>query len=273
MLLSSPIPRPSMLQEHRLPEGEWSLSKEGYHVCGAMPESLLEFLLGLGIGRRDEMWGVVSHAVWPPSALRLSHLPLVMQYGWGALMKNQFYGDRNVEVCAEGRRWGCGNQRESTSAWDGCCSVRWECTCASRGLCAPPSAAVLVEPVAGFEMLCSPMQYVGGTILGFYDLAGINMWGWLGIEVRQTYWAKARMQRMPFPMVRAARRLTHSNPWHPNHHSCASSSCLLPSRGPLCSISVTTNDDQSREAGFTAPWLRPSEYGHACCTAQAEGLG
>uniref|UniRef100_A0A1D2A9Y0 ABC transporter domain-containing protein n=4 Tax=Auxenochlorella protothecoides TaxID=3075 RepID=A0A1D2A9Y0_AUXPR len=45
-----------------------------------------------------------------------------LRYGWGALMKNQFYGDRNVE-------------------------------------------------------------YVGGTILGFYDLAGINMWGWLGIEL------------------------------------------------------------------------------------------
>lgn len=51
-------------------------------------------MAGLGPWNRDECGASSTH---PPHPLHGA-----MQYGWGALMKNQFYGDRNVEVCSGG---------------------------------------------------------------------------------------------------------------------------------------------------------------------------
>lgn len=62
----------------------------------------------------------------------------------------------------------------------------------AHGIMGVESPRLLLAVRIQFHCIPSSLQYVGGTILGFYDLAGINMWGWLGIEVGGSTQAWAR---------------------------------------------------------------------------------
>ena len=139
------------------------------------------------------------------------------RYAWGALMKNQFNGERNVQVghswyewvqCRRCRRRHhlrrcCGIVPPACLSLQTCCLSATLAPCLPRSLPVPcmPGSAVSAPaatpdacPVSAALSCpdlawCTPaidpllLQFVNGyTVLDYYGLEGINMWGWLGIE-------------------------------------------------------------------------------------------
>lgn len=99
----------------------------------------------------------------------------VLRYAYGSLMKNQFNGDRNVQVgggceCAHGPR----APRSLRQRW----APLGACRC-FLVLPALPGA----PRTTSLPGVSSLLQFVQGLdVLDYYSLRGINMWGWIGIE-------------------------------------------------------------------------------------------
>jgi ABC-type multidrug transport system permease subunit len=115
-----------------------------------------------------------------------------LKYAWGALMKNQFAGERNIDVSF------CTISAPRAGAMAGS-------NLAAAQLASPLLLLPQLQPAPNsshrprgrgaqprayhraFEppsLLLPPvLQFVPGqTVLDYYNLAGINRWGWLGIE-------------------------------------------------------------------------------------------